>query len=148
MRKTLLRSALFASAALCGAALPAEGTADGSRPAPFLEAGECFVPQDGTAAEDAPPPPPVLVDGLGYAGIEPDSGNILARAWFAQGVRLIWAFDEAEAVRAFRQAQRLDPNCALCFFGEAWARGPTINLQPRTDQLVAARTAAQRAQAL
>jgi len=146
MRNTVIRSILFASAALCGAALPAEGTADGSRPAPFLEAGECFVPQDGTGADEAPPP--VLVDGLGYAGIEADSDNAAARAWFAQGVRLIWAFDEAEAVRSFQQAQRLDPDCALCFFGEAWARGPTINLQPRTEEFAAARAAARRAQAL
>ena len=87
----------------------------------------------------------MLMDGLGYAGIEADSDNAEAKAWFAQGVRLIWAFDEAEAIRAFQQAQRLDPNCALCFFGEAWARGPTINLQPRTEELAAARTAAQRA---
>ena len=87
----------------------------------------------------------MLVDGLGFAGIEADSDNANARAWFAQGVRLIWAFDEAEAIRAFREAQRLDPNCALCFFGEAWARGPTINLQPRTDELAAARAAAARA---
>jgi tetratricopeptide (TPR) repeat protein len=92
--------------------------------------------------------PPVLLDGLGYAGLEPDSQNPEARAWFAQGVRLIWAFDEVEAIRAFQQAQRADPTCALCFFGEAWARGPTINLQPRNDELVAARAAAQRALAL
>ena len=92
--------------------------------------------------------PPVLIDGLGYAGLEPDSNNPEARRWFEQGVRLIWAFDEVEAIRAFQQAQRLDPNCAMCFFGEAWARGPTINLQPRTGQLAAARTAARRAQAL
>ena len=147
MPRILLRSAFFASAALCGAALPAEGTADASRPAPFLEAGECFVPQDGAAAGEAAPPP-VLVEGLGFAGIEADSDNREARAWFAQGVRLIWAFDEAEAIRSFREAQRLDPNCALCFFGEAWARGPTINLQPRTEELAAARAAARRAETL
>ena len=51
----------------------------------------------------------MLVEGLGYAGLEPDTDNPQARAWFAQGVRLIWAFDEAEAIRAFREAQRLDP---------------------------------------
>ena len=90
-----------------------------------------LVPVAAPAAAAAAPPP-VLVDGLGFAGIEPDSANAEARAWFAQGVRLIWAFDEVEAIRAFQQAQRLDPNCAMCFFGEAWARGPTINLQPRT----------------
>ena len=78
----------------------------------------------------------------------PTPTNPEARAWFAQGVRLIWAFDEVEAIRAFQQAQRLDPTCALCHFGEAWARGPTINLQPRTDELVAARAAARRALAL
>ena len=147
MHRALLRSILFASAALCGAALPAEGAADGTLAAPFVAVGECFVPQGGGSAEAAAPPP-VLVDGLGYAGIEPDSGNILARAWFVQGVRLIWAFDEAEAVRSFQQAQLIDPNCALCFFGEAWARGPTINLQPRTEELAAARVAAQKAIAL
>ena len=91
---------------------------------------------------------PVLIDGLGYAGLEPDSNNAEARRWFEQGVRLVWAFDEVEAIRAFQQAQRADPNCAMCFFGEAWARGPTINLQPRNEELAAARTAARRAQAL
>jgi tetratricopeptide (TPR) repeat protein len=92
--------------------------------------------------------PPVLMDGLGYAGLEPDSTNEEARTWFAQGVRLVWAFDEVEAIRAFQQAQRADPACAMCFFGEAWARGPTINLQPRNEELAAARSAARRAQAL
>ena len=101
-----------------------------------------------SAAAAAAQTPPVLLDGLGYAGLEPDSTNAEARRWFAQGVRLIWAFDEVEAIRSFQQAQRLDPNCALCFFGEAWARGPTINLQPRNEELAAARTAAQRARAL
>jgi tetratricopeptide (TPR) repeat protein len=146
MRRFEGRAILFAGAALC-LALPAEGAADGLRPTPFPDAGECLVPGgDAAATEEAPPP--VLVDGLGFAGIEADSGNEEARAWFAQGVRLIWAFDEAEAIRSFQQAQRLDPDCALCFFGEAWARGPTINLQPRTEELVAARAAARRAQAL
>src|SRR4028119_131677 len=89
-------------------------------------------------ARRAPLPPPVLIVGLVHAGIEPDSDDAAARAWFAQGVRLVWAFDEVEAIRAFQQAQRLDPSCALCFWGEAWARGPTINLQPRTPEQAAA----------
>ena len=83
--------------------------------------------------------PPLLIEGLGYAGLEPDSRNEEARRWFAQGVRLVWAFDEVEAIRAFQQAQQADPTCAMCFFAEAWARGPTINLQPRNEELAAAR---------
>ena len=37
-------------------------------------------------------------------------------------------FNHAESVRAFRAAQRLDPTCAMCFWGEAMAIGPNINV--------------------
>jgi tetratricopeptide (TPR) repeat protein len=148
MRNKALKSILFAGAALCSAALAAEGAADGVIHQPFLPDASCLYPQDSAGGASAEAAPPVLMDGLGYAGFEADSANEEVRAWFAQGVRLVWAFDEAEAIRAFVQAQRLDPACALCFFGEAWARGPTINLQPRTEELVAARAAARRAETL
>ena len=154
MRRGVTRSLLLASV-LGFAAWPATA----SRYATLLHPAElpdteCVGFLGGQEATGAAPTaavaqtPPVLIDGLGYAGLEPDSRNEAARRWFAQGVRLVWAFDEVEAIRAFQRAQQLDPNCAMCFFGEAWARGPTINLQPRTDQLAAARTAARRAQAL
>ncbi|HYI64508.1 MAG TPA: tetratricopeptide repeat protein [Allosphingosinicella sp.] len=142
------RTLALAVAALGAAALPAEGTADSTLRAPLLPDESC-LPVDAEALQAAPRQgAPVLVEGLGFAGLEPDTDDAQARAWFAQGVRLVWAFDEAEAIRAFQEAQRRDPNCALCFFGEAWARGPTINLQPRTDELAAARAAARRAVAL
>jgi hypothetical protein len=137
------------------AAWPAAASRDASLPHPAaLPNAECvgFVggqeASGGAAPAAAVQGPPVLLDGLGYAGLEPDSANAEARRWFEQGVRLVWAFDEVEAIRSFQQAQRLDPNCAMCFFAEAWARGPTINLQPRNEELAAARTAARRAQEL
>jgi hypothetical protein len=139
--------AAFLAAALAATALPAAGTGDATLRTPRLEAGACAAAPDGSKRPEGGAPP-ALVDGLGYAGIEADSADARARAWFAQGVRLIYAFDEVEAVRAFQQAQALDPTCALCFFGEAWARGPTINLQPRGEELAAARAAARRAAAL
>jgi hypothetical protein len=147
MLRVAARTVTLAVAVLGAAALPAERTADALRRAPVLPEESCLA---AGGAEQAPPgeAAPVLVDGLGFAGLEPDSDDADARAWFAQGVRLVWAFDEAEAVRAFREAQRADPECALCFFGEAWARGPTINLQPRTEELAPARAAARRAVAL
>lgn len=132
--------------ALAGTALGAEPAADSLRRAPSLLEAWCFQSEAPGGSVEAPPP--VLVEGLGTAGIVPDTDNAEARAWFDQGVRLIWAFDEVEAVRAFEQAQRLDPDCAMCFWGEAWARGPTINLRPRTAELEAARAAAERAMAL
>jgi hypothetical protein len=129
--------------ALAGTAFGAQAAADSAvREALILEAW-CFQPGEsaGTAAESRP----VLIEGLGTSGIVPDTASEEARRWFDQGVRLIWAFDEVEAVRAFREAQRLAPDCAMCFWGEAWARGPTINLNPRIEELAAARAAAERA---
>ena len=134
---------LAAVAALASAGLTAEAAADSVRRTPKLVAGlSCAQPTE-AAGEAAGRP--VLIEGLGTAGIAPDTASAEARAWFEQGVRLVWAFDEVEAIRAFREAQRLDPACALCAWGEAWARGPTINLQPRTEELPAARAAAERA---
>jgi tetratricopeptide (TPR) repeat protein len=142
------RMARTLALALAGTVLGAEAAADSiRRDLDTLEAW-CAQPGETAAAEAKAPPPPVLIDGLGTSGIDPHSANAEARRWFDQGVRLVWAFDEVEAVRAFREAQRLDPACAMCFWGEAWARGPTINLRPRTEELAEARTAAQRAVAL
>jgi len=143
-RRVMLIGAAFAATALSAQ----EASDDATRRTPDLPDYSCLAPPAPAAERRPETPPPVLIDGLGFAGLDPDSDHQEARAWFAQGVRLIWAFDEAEAIRSFQQAQRLDADCALCFFGEAWARSPTINLQPRTEELQAARTAAQRALAL
>jgi tetratricopeptide (TPR) repeat protein len=53
--------------------------------------------------------------------------NPLARRWFSQGLMLAYGFNHAGAVASFRAAQRLDPGCALCWWGEAMALGPNIN---------------------
>jgi hypothetical protein len=52
----------------------------------------------------------------------------IARKYFDQGLRLVYAFNHDEAIRAFQAAQKLDPSCAMCFWGEALALGPNINL--------------------
>jgi tetratricopeptide (TPR) repeat protein len=51
----------------------------------------------------------------------------LAQRYFDQGLTLTYAFNHAEAVRSFREAARLDPDCAMCFWGEAYALGSNIN---------------------
>ncbi len=137
------RRKLGLALALAGTALGAEAAADSVYRDVVLPESSCFD-QGGTGAAAAGGGP-VLMDGLGTSGIVPDTANAEARRWFDQGVRLIWAFDEVEAVRAFREAQRLAPDCAMCFWGEAWARGPTINLNPRDEELADARAAAERA---
>lgn len=58
-----------------------------------------------------------------------------AQAFFDQGMRLAFAFGRREAAASFARAQELDPDCALCYWGEAWALGPYIN-EPMYDEAV------------
>lgn len=71
-----------------------------------------------------------------------------AQAYFDQGLRLAFAFNHAEAQRAFQAAQRLDPGCALCHWGEAWVLGPNINAPMTPEAQAPALAALARAVAL
>ena len=53
--------------------------------------------------------------------------NTQAQLFMNQGLNLSYAFNHAEAGRAYREAARLDPNLAMAFWGEALALGPNIN---------------------
>ena len=75
---------------------------------------------------------PVL-DGYGGATLQPSQGNAEARRLFAQGVAQAYAFDDQEAIRAFKAATARDPGCALCAWGVAWQMGPNINNTRRGD---------------
>jgi tetratricopeptide (TPR) repeat protein len=71
-----------------------------------------------------------------------------ARRYFNQGLMLTYGFNHAGAVRSFREAQRLDPGCALCWWGEAMALGPNINAPMEDRDLKPALRALSRAMAL
>ena len=51
-----------------------------------------------------------------------------SQKYFNQGLTLSFAFNHAESIRSFQASQRLDPNCAMCYWGEALSRGPNINV--------------------
>lgn len=70
---------------------------------------------------------PALRDDLGRLTWPAGTRDPVAQAYFDQGLRWAWAFNHAEAVRAFRAAQTHDAGCAMCYWGEAWALGPNIN---------------------
>lgn len=93
------------------------------------------------AAEEVP-----LLDGLGNHHYAITTHSDQAQAYFDQGLRLYYAFNHAEAIRAFREAQRQDPSCAMCFWGEALAFGPNINMPMDAASGVAAFAAVQNAQ--
>jgi tetratricopeptide (TPR) repeat protein len=71
-----------------------------------------------------------------------------AQEYFNQGMRLLFGFNHGEAIRAFREAQRLDPACAMCYWGEALAYGPHVNAPMDSAGAVGAWAALERAVAL
>jgi tetratricopeptide (TPR) repeat protein len=87
----------------------------------------------GAAAPTVEEKPP-LFDNLGtLSWAVADTANPQAKAYFDQGYRLAWGFNHAEAARSFRAAQALDPQCAMCLWGEAWVLGPHINYPVEAD---------------
>lgn len=89
-----------------------------------------------------------LFENLGEYSYPITTASAKARRYFDQGLRLTYAFNHPEALRAFRAAQRLDPGCALCFWGEAYALGPNINAPMDAEAIAPAMAATERALAL
>lgn len=97
------------------------------------------------AYEDAEPP---IWDDLGSLTYPVTTAVPDAQAYFDQGLRMTANFNHSEARRAFRKAQRLDPTCAMCFFGEALVLGPNINVPMHPDANPVALAALEKAQLL
>jgi hypothetical protein len=69
--------------------------------------------------EEVPPdklPPPQRLTGIGNAHIR-ITATPEAQMWFDQGLNLLHDFWDYESVRAFEQSVRVDPKCAMCYWG-------------------------------
>jgi tetratricopeptide (TPR) repeat protein len=76
----------------------------------------------------APGEAPPLYRDLGSLAYPVSTKSAKAQQYFRQGLTFAFAFNHAEAQRAFQAAQKLDPDCALCYWGEAFVLGPNINV--------------------
>src|SRR5688572_18923642 len=76
---------------------------------------------------DAGAPRAPLYDNLGSLHHTITTSSPEAQRYFDQGLTLSYAFNHAEAIRSFRQATAIDPDCAMCYWGMAYALGPNIN---------------------
>ena len=97
--------------------------------------GLVFSPSLSRAAEPngAEPSPPPLFDTLGGYQHSVTTNSELAQRYFNQGLRLVYGFNHAEAIRAFRHVAQIDPRCAMAHWGLALALGPNINA-PMNDR--------------
>ena len=146
-------TAVDVSLPLADADIPICGTPTATaRPNMMFRLVQTEVPRaEMSAASSAPAfadTEPPLWTGIGSITWKITTANERAQAYFDQGLRLAYAFNHDEARRAFRMAQKLDPDCAMCFWGEALVLGPNINLPMPEDAVAPAYAAAQKAKAL
>lgn len=85
------------------------------------------------AAQSLPAVP--KFDGLGRHHHPVTTKWQLAQRYFDQGLTLCFNFNHAEAIRSFEAAAMVDTNCAMAWWGVAYAYGPNINA-PMFDNAV------------
>jgi tetratricopeptide (TPR) repeat protein len=78
------------------------------------------------AAADGPIAP--ALKGLGDHHLAVTTNVPASQEFFDQGLRLTYGFNHSEALRAFKEAARLDPNNAMAYWGWALVLGPNLNL--------------------
>jgi tetratricopeptide (TPR) repeat protein len=86
--------------------------------------------------------------GLGTFTKPISSTNKEAQAFFDQGFQMMYAFAKSEAVRSFRESWKRDADCAICYWGEAWAWGSYLNAPMNAEEAPHAYEAIQKAVAL
>ena len=118
-------------------------------PALLLVLSACSASRTDTAHDHpAADGRPVLYDSLGGYAYRITTASPDAQRWFNQGLRLVYAFNHAEAQRSFREAVRLDPSCAMCFWGIALTEGGNYNHPTDAEREKRALAAVQAAGAL
>src|SRR4051812_27607627 len=108
----------------------------------FGSRSETTASHDGPAADGAA----VLYKNLGSYSYRITTTSSDAQRWFDQGLRLVYAFNHAEAQRAFREAARHDPGCAMCYWGVAITEGSNYNSPTDAAREARALTAVRQAQ--
>ncbi len=80
------------------------------------------------AQPEAAPASDILKTPIPGIGRKIATANPKAQMLFDAGLAHLWNFNHGEAINAFKAAQAADPACAMCYWGEAFALGPNINL--------------------
>jgi tetratricopeptide (TPR) repeat protein len=139
------RSSLIAAIAACliGASAAAQSTDSRTGAGPAAAGTHKHYeasPEAGQANAQGELAPRLLQ--LGSHAFPVSTRNADAQKFISQGLNLAYAFNHAEARRAFREAARLDPNLAMAYWGQALVLGPNINAmmepndEPHADELV------------
>ena len=89
-----------------------------------------------------------LIDGLDVMEFPVTTNDRLAQKYINQGMVLAYGFNHAEAARSFYYAAKLDPDCAMAYWGFAYVLGPNYNAGMEPDNYQRAYDAVQKAKEL
>src|SRR4051812_41209629 len=103
--------------AFCLVAMAADTTAGIGREEEY-KLGHSHI---GPAWDEGPRQKPWVIDGIGRAEFPITTGNAEVQKWFNQGNALLHSFWYWEAERAFRWAQKLEPENPMVYWGLARA---------------------------
>jgi tetratricopeptide (TPR) repeat protein len=109
-------------------------TAFGAMPRVRAQSPPAQAPTARPVFERYTEPIQIYKTGLGTFTRPISSKNKEAQAFFDQGFQMMYAFAKPEAVRSFREAWKRDPECAICYWGEAWAWGSYLNAPMNADE--------------
>ena len=109
----------------------------------FIRAANAYAAQAEEADTSA-----MLRSGLDAISYDVTTSKPEAQAWFDQGLAYTYNFNHGEAINAFKRAQEIDPDCAMCYWGEAFALGPNINAPMGEEAVAPAYAALQKAMSL
>ena len=119
-------------AALAAAAPPfSSDAAAQTPPAPSHQHYEKPPEYDRAPAAGMPIAP--RLQNLGVHTFPVTTVNDRAQLFVNQGLNLAYGFNHAEAARSFAEAARLDPQCAMAYWGQAFVLGPNINATMTPD---------------
>lgn len=79
------------------------------------------------ADEDKLPLIKLIPQALGPSNWAISTDNPHAQALYDQGMQLRWAYNMKEGARSMATARRADPECAMCYWGEAFLLGSFLN---------------------
>ena len=64
---------------------------------------------------------------LGVYSMKVTTSSREAQTWFDRGLIWVYAYNHEEAILCFEKALDADPNCAMAYWGIAYAIGPNYN---------------------
>jgi tetratricopeptide (TPR) repeat protein len=94
----------------------------------------CATNSDNQATAEEASETPAFQEPVNYipSALGPYSWKIttsseMAQKYFDQGIQMRYAYGMDDAARSFRQAHFADPDCAMCYWGEAFSLGSFLN---------------------